>query len=99
MFAQTLSSMKLLSLLLEGGPKFQTLKDNTVKLTDEEHEKVMDAKAVWHMGKDGAATPAIKKAEINGKTHYYSHTHRCFQSAKTLDEAIKLWREVVKPSS
>lgn len=88
-----------LYLLHESGPTHKTLKDNTVKLTDAERQKVMDAKAVWHHGKDGAATPAIRKSTVRGKTYYWSATHRCFASAPTLAKAIKDFFDTVKPSS
>jgi hypothetical protein len=88
-----------LSLLSETGPKFKTLKDNTVKLSDDERERVMNTKAVWHHGSGGAPSPAIKKAVIRGVTWYYSHTHRCYQAARTMDRAIKDFFSTVKPSS
>ncbi len=88
-----------LSSLHESGPQFKTLKDAQVKLTDDERQKVMAAKAVWHKGHDGAESPAIKKAVIRGKTYYFSNTHRCFMVAKTIKKAVKDYFETVKPSS
>jgi len=89
----------LLSLLVESGPEFATLKKYQTKLSDKEREKVMKAKAVWHFGKDGAPSPAIKKAIVRGKTYFFSNTHRCFQCATTLKVAIKQFFDTVEPSS
>jgi YHS domain-containing protein len=88
-----------LSFLSESGPEFATLKKHIVKLSDNEREKIMKAKAVWHFGKDGASSPAIKKAVVRGKTYFFSNTHRCFQCTTTLKAAIKQFFETVEPSS
>ncbi len=88
-----------LSLLNEDFPAHKVLKDNVVDITDAERSKIMSAKAVWHHGKDGNATPAIKKSVVRGKTYYWSATHRCFMSAETLAKAIKDFFKTVKPSS
>jgi hypothetical protein len=88
-----------LQLLSESGPQYDTLEKNKVKLTDEERNKVMNAAATWHHGKNGGATPAIKKSVIRGKTYFYCNTHRCYQSAKTLDAAINKFFKTVEPSA
>jgi YHS domain-containing protein len=88
-----------LRLLSESGLGYDTLEKNKVNLTDEERKKVMDAKAVWNFGPKGAPSPAIKKAIIDGKTYYYCATHRCYQSAKTLDAAINKFFKTVEPSA
>jgi uncharacterized protein YtpQ (UPF0354 family) len=88
-----------LRLLNESGPQFDTLEKGKVKLTDDERERVLAAKAVWHFGPNGKPSPAIKKAIVRGKTYYYCNTHRCYQSAKTLNSAIKKFFSVVEPSS
>jgi hypothetical protein len=88
-----------LSLLNESGPQFDILEKGKINLTDDERERVMIAKAVWHFGSNGKPSPAIKKAIVRGKTYYYCNTHRCYQSAKTLDGAIKKFFDVVEPSS
>jgi uncharacterized protein YtpQ (UPF0354 family) len=85
-----------LCLLNESGPHFDTLEKNKVKLTDEERDRVVKAKAVWQSRK---SSPAIKKSVIRGETYYYCNTHRCYQSAKTLSGAIKKFFDVVEPSS
>jgi len=70
-----------------------------VKLTDSERDKVIKANAVWHHGKNGEPTPAIKKAVIGSKTYYYCNTHRCYQSASNLDTAINKFFKTVEPSA
>lgn len=87
-----------LSVLFESGPAIKTLKDNEEPLTDEERSKVMKAKATWPFGKNGAASPAVKKSAIRGKIYYWSTTHRCYQAAPTLKQAIKDFHETVEPS-
>ena len=88
-----------LSLLSESGPQFDTLEKNKVKLTDDERERTLKAKAVWSFGPGGKPSPAIKKAVVHGETYYYCNTHRCYQSAATLAGAIKKFFDVVEPSS
>jgi hypothetical protein len=85
--------------LLEDGPTFATLKKHKVKLEPEERAKAIKAGAVWHKGQDGEPTCAIWKSVVNGKTHYGSNTHRCFQSKPTLAAAIKAFHDVVEPSA
>lgn len=86
--------------VLVESPEQKTLKDNKVKLTDEERSQVMNAKAVWHMGGVGAdATPAVWKSVVNGVTWYGCNTHRCIQVKKTLKAAIRAFHEVVEPSA
>ena len=87
-----------LSLLAESGPSFKTLKDNQVDLTDAERKKVMDAKATWNFNK-GKPSPAVKKAIVSGKTHYFSNTHRCYQVSSSLASAIKQFFDTVEPSA
>ena len=80
--------------LLAESPEIKTLKKNQVKLDPEEREQVMKAGAVWHMGKDGAASPAVRKAVVNGKTWYWCATHRYGQVRSTLAAAIKTFPAV-----
>jgi len=85
--------------VLNEEPTIKTLKDNTVKLSDDERTKVMDAKAVWHFGSNGKPSPAVKKSTVRGKTYYWSATHRCYAIATTLIKAIKDFFDTVEPSS
>jgi hypothetical protein len=84
---------------LAEAPECSTLKDHAVKLDPEERAAVMKAGAVWHFGKGGAASPAVKKSVVRGKTWYWSATHRCYQADPTLKAAIKSFHDVVEPSS
>ncbi len=70
-------------------PEFKKLKSAAVPLTPEERQKVMAAGAVWHHGPNGEATPAVRKAVVNGKTYYFCATHRAYRIASTLAGAIK----------
>ena len=80
------------------GPSIQTLKANRVDLSSAERSKVINAGAVWHFSKSHP-TPAVWKAVIHGQTYFFSATHRCYEVAKTVEEAIKQWHEVVEPSA
>lgn len=78
---------------------FEVLKENKVDLTPEEREKVMDAKAVWHFGKDGGPSPAIWKSVVDGKTYYVCNTHRAYQDRRSLDAAIRIFHDFIKDTA
>jgi YHS domain-containing protein len=84
---------------LTESPEISTLKDHTVKLTDEERREVMKAGATWHHGKNGEATPAVRKSKIKGQTWYWCSTHRYGQVRKTLKSAISAYHNGVKQSA
>jgi len=71
------------------GPKMKVLEKNKKPLTDEERKEVMDRGAIWHHGPNGEGTPAVWKAEVDGKMWYVCNTHRAFQCKPTLKGAIK----------
>lgn len=71
----------------------KSLKAKKVALTDEEHKQVMDAGAVWHMGKHGTPTAAVWKAKDNkGEFVYICSTHRAAAIKKTLKAAINSYK-------
>lgn len=65
----------------------------------EGREKVMDAKAVWHFGKDGGPSPAIWKSVVDGKTCYARNTHGTYQDRRSLDAAIRISRDFIKDTT
>ena len=81
------------------GPAMKALKKGKVKLTDDERDEVMKAKAVWHHGADGAETPAVWKSVVNGKTWFVTNTHRAYQARKTLKAAIKAYHDFIKSTA
>jgi len=80
-------------------PEMETLKKNKVKLTPDERNEVMKAKAVWHHGIDGAETPAVWKAVVKGQTWYVTDTHRAYQAKKTLKSAINAYHNFIKSTA
>jgi hypothetical protein len=83
---------------LAESPEIKTLKKNARPLDPEERAKVMKAGAVWHHGPNGEATPAVRKAVVNGKTWYWCATHRFGQVRSTLAAAIKTFPAVEETS-
>lgn len=73
------------------------LKENRVPLTPEERAEVMQAKAVWHWGPHGEATPAIWKSKhpTTGVVQYFSFS-RIYKVASTLKGAIGDFHKHVK---
>lgn len=81
------------------GPDFKTLKNNKIKLSDEERQEVMSADAVWHNGPNGEENPAVWKAQIGEKTYYVTNTHRAYRMAPTLKGAISQYHSFIKETS
>lgn len=79
-------------------PEIKTLKKNTRPLDPKERAQVMKAGAVWHHGRDGEATPAVRKSVVNGKTWYWCATHRFGQVRSSLAAAIKTFPAVEETS-
>lgn len=85
-------------------PSFESLKKNKVPLSEEERKKVWKAGALWsdiksnvdpNTGEKKKKKSAIWKSEIGDQTWYGSNTHRLFRSAKTLEGAIKDFKDHV----
>jgi hypothetical protein len=83
----------------KGQPKWDTLQDNRVTLSDEERKQVMDADAVWHHGPDGKESPAVWKSIVKDKTWYVTNTHRAYQVRPTLEGAISIFHSFIKSTS
>lgn len=71
--------------LNEAKTREQKLKDNKVKLTDEERAEIITKGATWRDGKPGI----WKSVDKNGNIHYCSNTHRAMAVSTTLKAAIK----------
>lgn len=77
--------------------EFKELQKNKKPLTDDERSEVMSQKAVWHHGPNGSETPAVWKSEdSDGNVVYVTHTHRAFNTAKTLSSAIDKYHNFIK---
>lgn len=79
-----LEAYDLVEQLLQEAPEIKTLKANTRSLSAEERSQAGDA--------------AIRKSVVNGKTWYWSATHRCYQARPTLKAAITAYWKIVEPS-
>lgn len=80
--------------------KFEVLKDNKVKLTDEERAEVMKSKAVWHSGPHGEEQAAVwKSRKKDGSFVYVTATHRAFNTASTLKGAISRYHKFIKSTA
>ena len=76
---------------------FEALKKNKKPLTDEERAECLKKKAVWHHGRNGAASSAVwKSVNKNGKTTYVTNTHRAYNIATTLKGAIGKYHSFIK---
>ena len=73
--------------------EFEKLKRNKVKLSDEERAKVAAAKAEWS---DGNSAVWKSVCPESGKTTYVTHTHRCYQTADSVEGACNKFHKVVK---
>jgi len=79
---------------------FEILKENKIPLTDEEHNIVMKAKAVWHHGLHGEETPAVwKSKDSQGNIVYIVNTHRAWNKASTLLGAVERYHKFIKSTA
>ena len=88
-------------ILNEKASPMEVLKRNKKPLDEAERKKVMDAKAVWHHGKDGAASPAVWKSvhPDSGKVTYVCNTHRAYATADSVDGGIKKFHDSIKDTA
>lgn len=68
----------------------QKLRDDQVKLTDEERAEVITQGAVWNDGLPGV----WKSVDKQGNAQYCSNTHRAMAVSSTLAAAIKKFPEI-----
>jgi hypothetical protein len=88
-------------ILNEKKSEMEVLKANKKPLDEDERKKVMDAKAVWHHGPGGAASPAVWKSvhPDSGKVTYVCNTHRAYNVADTVDGCIKKFHSFIKDTA
>ncbi len=88
---------QFLSEFLVEASEMENFKKNKKPLTPEERDEVMKAKAVWHHGPHGEATPAVwKSINTQGKVTYLTNTHRAAASAPTVKGAISKYHSFIK---
>jgi hypothetical protein len=79
---------------------YEVLEKNKVPLSDEEREKCLKEKAVWHHGPGGKESPAVWKSKNSkGDITYVTNTHRAYRAAPTLDGAIKEYHDFIKSTA
>ncbi len=90
-------SQSFLSMIQEKkgkSPKYETLRNNQVPLTDEEASEVRERNAIWNMHSGTAKNRktrkelAVWKSVVQGETYYICNTHRAMHVGKTLKSAI-----------
>ena len=80
--------------------KYKDYDKNRVPLTDEERKQVMDSKAVWHHGPDGAASPAVwKSVNKEGKATFITNTHRAWNKSPSIKGAIGRYHSFIKSTA
>lgn len=92
----------------KGTPPFKALRKGRQKLSPQERAICMKQKAVWHNRlkrnkRTGEmmhlATPAVWKAEVNGKTWYVTNTHRAYNVTPTLNGTIGRYHRFIKSTA
>lgn len=79
-----LEAYDIVEQLLQECPELKTLKANRRSLSPEE--------------RDQAGEASVQKSVVNGKTWYWSATHRAYAARPTLKAAISAYWKVVEPS-
>lgn len=88
--------MRFIEFLTETS-NFKKLQQNKKPLTKEERKLVMKKKAVWHHGLNGGETPAVwKSVDDKGNITYVTHTHRAYNTSRTLKGAINRFHTFIK---
>jgi len=91
--------MQTFKQFLEARSEFQVLKQNKEPLDGEEKKRAMKAGCVWHPHNMKPRCAIYKSKDTKGTTWYCSNTHRAYAKSKTLEQAIKRWRDYVQPSA
>lgn len=88
--------------------EFEKLQDNKIPLTDEERKECFKQDATWgyassidpNTGKKVQKVCAIWKSKNkDGKITYISHTHRSYNTAKSLQAAINKFHNFIKSTA
>lgn len=74
--------------------KFDKLKDNKVELTDEEKAQAKRDGGYWENG-----DLAVWKSDYDGEIVYVTHTHRAFNTAKSIGAIINKFKNFIKGTS
>ncbi len=83
----------------ERGVILKALQKGRALLSRKEHERVMEASAVWHHGPNGRATPAVWKSIVGDEVWYITNTHRAFATTRTLEGAIQKYHGFIKSTA
>ncbi len=83
--------------------EFVALRLNQVSLTAEERAVCLERKAVWHFyhgtvnHRSSTVTPAVWKSNWpRGEVTYVANTHRAYDTAPTLEGAIRRFHDFIK---
>ena len=80
--------------------EFAKLRLNQVPLTPEERKTCLTRKAVWHFNGGGPSAAVWKsKDPKTGKFVYVTNTHRAYNTAPTLEGAIRRFHDFIKSTA
>ena len=92
--------MKIFRIITAKKSVLELLKENKVKLTEEERKKCIETETVWHHGPNGEESPAIWKGkDSNGDIWFVTNTHRAWRKSKTLKGAIIEFHDFIKETA